>query len=430
STVTNLTTTSGNVYGKSWNVTNGSNYTISSVATTGQTSFKFGNTGTNDAIYPYYNTVAGASNVMLFLTNGSKLILLAANAISGQNSTSQLRTSGTMLISSNALADFQVSIDSSTISNVLTKAGAGTLNLGASNSFAGGLIVSEGTVNATNSSSLGAGTLTVNGGAVNATADNAWTGSKALTINGGTATFLGSNNYTGITTLNGGTLRLSNSAALGASNTTGTFVFAGGTVEALADYDLGHTYGTATNNGTNSWLKLDGQTVAINGAMTFNVASGATLGLYKISGNTNSANVITKSGPGTLQLKGGGVTSITADWNINEGTLFINTTASGGLGTNNTLVMNGGNLLLSKGVGSNGTYSGGGQDTPISVLADTIITLDPNENAASGANTASFPSLSVGTKTIQVRKGANTKSSATDPNYADPQLSFKSATLT
>jgi len=124
------------------------------------------------------------------------------------------------------------------------------------------------------------------------------------------------------------------------------------------------------------------------------------------------------------------VTSITADWNINEGTLFINTTASGGLGTNNTLVMNGGNLLLSKGVGSNGTYSGGGQDTPISVLADTIITLDPNENAASGANTASFPSLSVGTKTIQVRKGANTKSSATDSNYADPQLSFKSATLT
>jgi autotransporter-associated beta strand protein len=428
SSATNLTTTSGNIYGKSWNVTNGGSYSIGSVATNGQTIFKFGNTGTTDT-YPYSNAVAGAANVLLFLTNGSQLAFLPANTSGGTESISQLRNSGIMLIGPSSVADFQTSLSGNSISNGVTKLGQGILKLSASNSFAGGLTVSEGTVNATAANSLGAGILNVNGGTVNATADNAWSGSKALTINGGTATFSGSNNYTGITTLNGGTLRLSNSAALGASNTAGTFVLAGGTVEALADYDLGHTYGTATNNGTNSWVSLNGETVAINGAMTFNVASGATLGLFKISGNTNSANVITKNGPGTLQLKGGGVTSITADWNINEGTLFINTTASGGLGTNNTLVMNGGNLLFSKGVSSTGTYTGQGQDIPISVLADTIITLDPNEATASGNNTASFPALTVGPKTIQVRKGANTKSSATDSNYADPQLTFRSATL-
>ena len=429
SSVTNLTTTSGNIYGKSWNVTNGGSYSIGSVATNGQTIFKFGNTGTTDT-YPYSNAVAGAANVLLFLTNGSQLAFLPANTSGGTESISQLRNSGIMLIGPSSVADFQTSLSGISISNAVTKLGQGILKLSASNSFAGGLTVSEGTVNATAANSLGAGILSVNGGTVNATADNAWSGSKALTINGGTATFSGSNNYTGVTTLSGGTLRLSNVAALGGSGSnSGTFVLSGGTVEALADYDLGHTYGTATNNGTNSWVSLNGETVAINGAMTFNVASGATLGLYKISGNTNSANVITKTGPGTLQLKGGGVTSITADWNIHEGTLFINTTASGGLGTNNTLVMNGGNLLFSKGISSTGTYTGQGQDIPISVLADTTITLDPNEATASGNNTASFPALSVGTKTIQVRKGANTKSSATDSNYADPELSFRSATL-
>lgn len=430
SSVTNLTTTSGNIYGKSWNVTNGNNYTVNSVATAGQTSFKFGNTGSNDVIYPYYNTVAGATNVMLFLTNGSKLTLPAANSVSGQNSTSELRTSGTMLISSGSVADFQTSIDSSPTSNALTKAGAGTLNFGASNSFAGGLTVSEGTVNATAANSLGAGILNVNGGAVNATVDNAWTGSKALTINGGTATFSGSNNYTGITTMTGGTLRLSNSAALGPTNTLGTFILSGGSVEALADYDLGHTYGTATSNVTTNWITLNGVTTTINGPVTFNVSSNATLGLYKISGNTNPLNVITKNGDGTLMLRGGGAAGIVANWQINQGTLFINTTASSGLGISNTIVMNGGNLLFSKGVSSAGTYSGHGQDTGLQVLEDTTITLDPNPATLASNNTASFTNLMVGTKTIRVAKGANTKSSATEPGYTDPKITFNSGSLT
>ena len=429
STATNLSTTSGQILGKSWNVTNGNNYTFAS-ASSAQTSFRLGTTGPDDT-YPYYNTVAQEDNVMLFLTNGSKLTFLPANSVSGFASTTQVRNSGTLLIAAGSVADFQTTISAIAASNVLTKAGAGTLIFSASNSVAGGLIVSAGTVNATAPNSLGAGTLTVNGGAVNASADNAWTGSKALAINGGTATFSGSNNFTGVTTLIGGTLRLSNSAALGATNTSGTFVLSGGSVEALADYDLGHTYGTATNNGTNSWDKLDGNTTMVNGPVTLNATSGATLSLYRLAGNTNSSSVVTKTGNGTLKLMGGTPSGgWIGNWQINAGTLFVNTTSSGALGSNNAVVMNGGNLLFRKGVGSSGTYSGHGQDTALSVLAEATITLDPNPLTPAAANTVSFTNLNIGTQILHIAKGNSTKSSATDVGYTDPQLSFRSASLT
>ena len=428
STETNLTTTSGNVYGKSWNVTNGGNYTFSSLAVSNQTFFKVGNTGANDT-YPYSNAVVGAPNVMLYLTNGSKLTFaLTNNGAGGTNSSIQLRNSGVVLIADGSVADFQAPISAVSASNVLTKAGNGTLILGASNSCAGGIVISNGTINATAANSLGAGVVTVEGGLVNVSADNAWTGSKALAINGGVAAFGSSNNYTGITTLSGGTLRLSNAAALGTTNTAGTFILAGGTVEALADYDLGHTFGTATNNGTNSWVKPDGETTTISGPITLNAAPGVTLALFKLVGTTNSANTVTKTGAGTLQLRGGGVPSLTADWTINDGTLFINTTASGGLGTNNYVVLNGGNVLMSKGVSSTGTYTGQGQDAGLKLQQNGTITLNPNTNTAPGANTASFTNLVISNQTLTLVKGAEAFCS-TNLGYTDPQITFKAATL-
>ena len=432
STAANLNTTSGQILGKSWNVTNGNNYTFAS-ASTSQTSFRMGTTGTNDT-YPYYNSVAQADNVMLFLTNGSKLTFLPANSASGFASTTQVRNSGTLLIAADSVADFQTTISAIAASNVLTKAGAGTLIFSASNSVAGGLIVSAGTVNATAPNSLGAGTLTVDGGAVNASADNAWVGSKALTISGGRATFGSSNNYTGVTTMTGGTLQLSNVAALGGSNTAGTFTLSGGTVQALADYDMGHTFTVSATNSTNSLItfeKLDGKKTTVNGPVTLSATSGVTLSVFKLVGNSSSNSVVTKTGDGTLKLMGGTPENgWIGDWRINEGTLFVNTTSSGALGSNNAVVMDGGNLRFSKGVSSTGFYTGHGQDTALSVLAETTITLDPNAATSASNNTVSFTNLSVGTQTIHVAKGASTKSSATEVGYTDPQLSFRSASLT
>ena len=317
---------------------------------------------------------------------------------------------------------------------VVTKIGSGKLLLGGSNSVSGGLILEEGVIEATVANSLGAGAVTVNGGELNVSGENAWVGSKALTLSGGRATFSASNNYTGVTTMTGGTLQLSNVAALGGSNTAGTFTLSGGTVQALADYDMGHTFTVLATNSTNSLItfeKLDGKKTTVNGPVTLSATSGVTLSVFKLIGNSSSNSVVTKTGDGTLKLMGGTPENgWIGDWRINEGTLFVNTTSSGALGSNNAVVMNGGNLRFSKGVSSTGFYTGHGQDTALSVLAETTITLDPNAATSASNNTVSFTNLSVGTQTIHVAKGASTKSSATEVGYTDPQLSFRSASLT
>jgi autotransporter-associated beta strand protein len=429
SSATDLTTSSGNVIGKSWNVTNGNGYKFSSVATN-VTTFKIGNN--NPVSTPFYNSVAGSNNVLVYLVNGSSLTFSPSNTTTATpSSLASLYNSGTLQIGSGSILRFQAPLGENGGSFSVTKVGAGTLSLEAANTYSGGTIVSEGVVNATVANSLSAGTITVNGGELNVSGENAWVGSKALTLSGGRATFSASNNYTGVTTMSGGTLQLSNVAALGGSNTAGTFTLSGGTIEALVDYDLGHTWATSTTVGSITFDKLDGKTTTVNGPVTLNATSGATLSLYKLAGNTNSSSVVTKTGNGTLKLTGGTPSGgWIGNWQINAGTLFVNTTSSGALGSNNAVVMNGGNLLFSKGVGSSGTYSGHGQDTALSVQAEATITLDPNPLTPAGANTVSFTNLNIGTQTLHIAKGNSTKSSSTDVGYTDPQLSFRAASLT
>jgi autotransporter-associated beta strand protein len=442
-----LTVGGNNIYAKSYNVTNSGDYTISSLSTNASAAlFRLGNTGTNDT-YPYYNGVAGAQNVAVFLTNNSKLTFSASSPSNSIPANLVLRNPGIFLIAAGSVVDIQTTLtNNSGGAYTLTKDGAGTLLLSSSNASTGGLAISNGTVSATVANSLGAGAVTVAGGVLAVTADNAWVGAKALSISGGVAAFSSSNNYTGSTILNGGTLRLSNSAALGDTNTAGTFTLIGGTVEALVSYDLGHTSVTntgttnvvivTTNNGvtnsitnTYSYDKLGGQTVSLNGPVTLNASSGVTLGLYKLSGNSNPSNTLTKTGAGTLQLRGGGATGVLADWLINDGTLFINTTASGGLGISNYVVMNGGNLLFSKGAGSTGAYSGQGQDVGLKVQQSGAITLNPNTNTAAGANTISFTNLVISNQTLTVVKGPNAFCSTNPAGFPDPQITFKQATL-
>lgn len=431
SSAASLTTSSGNVFGKSWNVTNGTSYSFSSVSTA-PTTFKIGNN--NPVSSPFYNSVAGSNNVLVYLTNGSSVTLTETNAALTNNSSKvALYNSGTMQIGSGSTLSILAPLIETGLNAVATKIGSGKLLLGGSNSVSGGLILEEGVIEATVANSLGAGAVTVNGGELNVSGENAWVGSKALTLSGGRATFSASNNYTGVTTMTGGTLQLSNVAALGggSSTSTGTFTLSGGIVEALVDYDMGHTYTAATTVGSITFDKLNGQTTTVNGPVTLNATSGATLSLYKLAGNNNSNSVVTKTGDGTLKLMGGTPSGgWIGNWQINAGTLFVNTTSSGALGSNNAVVMNGGNLLFSKGVGSSGTYSGHGQDTALSVQAEATITLDPNPLTPAGANTVSFTNLNIGTQTLHIVKGSSTKSSATDVGYTDPELSFRSASLT
>ncbi len=400
SSVYSLTTPTANVFGKSWNVTNGSSYTFSSVNIT-QTTFKIGNN--NPVVTPFYNSVAASNDVLVYLTGGSSLTFSPSNTTVGAPaSLVSLFNSGSLEIGSGSVLNINASlIDDGKRS--ITKKGAGTLILGTSNTYRGGTIVEAGIVNADGVNALGTGAVTVSGGTLNIAQSNA---------------------YTGITTLSSGNLVVNNSQGLG----TEAMTLAGGTLANTVDLDLSHIILVPTTSGSITFDKLDGSKTTINGATTLNVANQTTLSTYTLVGNSDTNNLVTKKGLGTLWLRGGGATTVMGGWRVEAGTLYVSTTASSGTGTG-TVTMAGGNLKFSKGVSSTGTYTGQGQDTALQVLADTTITLDPNPLTLASNNTVSFTNLIAGQQTIYVVKGDLTKSSATDVGYTDPLITFSQASL-
>ena len=400
SSVYPLTTTSANVFGKSWNVTNGSSYTFSSV-NIAQTTFKIGNN--NPVVTPFYNSVAASNDVLVYLTNGSSVTFSPSNTTVGAPaSIVSLYNSGSLEIGSGSVLNIKASlVDDGKRS--ITKKGAGTLILGTSNTYRGGTIVEAGIVNADGVNALGTGAVTVSGGTLNIAQSNA---------------------YEGITTLSSGNLVVNNSQGLG----TEAMTLAGGTLANTVDLDLSHIILVPTTSGSITFDKLDGSKTTINGATTLNVASQTTLSTYTLAGNSDTNNLVTKQGLGTLWLRGGGAPTVMGGWRVEAGTLYVSTTASTGTGTG-TVTMAGGNLKFSKGVSSTGTYTGQGQDTALQVLADTTITLDPNPLTLASNNTVSFTNLIAGQQTIYVVKGDLTKSSATDVGYTDPLITFSQASL-
>lgn len=365
SSATNLTTTSGNVYGKSWNVTNGGNYTVSSVAVTTGTSFKLGNN--NPASSTFDNYVSGIANDLVYLTNGSKLTFLGTNP-SGTEGTVDLKNAGNLNIASNSILEIGAVLSGSGTSYGITKTGGGILILSRSNSFRG------------------------------------------------------------TTTLSEGTLRVSHPDALSTNGANVTLT--GGILENTTNFDLGRTFTTPTTVNGVTFDKVDGLSTYLQGAATLKPTDTNTLTLFKIVGRSvGDPYTVTKSGTGTLWLRGGSPTGFDiGSWRVEQGTLLLGTTASGALGTNG-LTMAGGDVRFSKGIGSSGTYSGQGLDVPLVVSANTTMTLDANPAAPVGANTVTFPSLTIGNQVIHVVKSATANSSQTPGGYTDPSIGFRSATL-
>lgn len=150
SSATNLTTSSGNINGKSWNVTNGSNYFLSSVRDTnsaGGTLYKIGNTGTNDTT-PFTNTVTGVENEMVYLTNNSSLTLSSQSISNSIPAAAQLRNSGIVRIAAGSICNLACSVGQSSASSAyaITKRGGGKLILSGSNSYTGVTTVEQGTL--------------------------------------------------------------------------------------------------------------------------------------------------------------------------------------------------------------------------------------------------------------------------------------------
>jgi autotransporter-associated beta strand protein len=447
SSATDLTTISGNFYAKSWNVTNGSSYTVSSTSPT-TTAFRMGNTGATDTT-PFNNSVSGVQNDLVYLTGNSNLTIAPTNPTGGSTpSTVELRNSGNLNIGAGSTLTLSASVVDAS-SRALTKTGAGTAVLSAANTYRGGTTLNSGTLTLSGSAApttlvraipvLSGGTVAsvtvVDGG-------SGYTIAPAITFSGG-----GGTGATATATISGGVVTAITVVTPGANYTTeplvnvfstqsplgtGAVTLAGGTLSATVDTDLSRltAFGAGTPFGT--YFRTTGTNTTINGPVTINVADGVTVSSHTLAGNSNSGNVVTKSGNGTLWLRGGGAATVQGGWNVTGGTLFVGTSASSGLGTGK-VSMNGGNLRFSKGISSTGTYSGHGQDIPLEVLQDTTITLDSNPLSAPGANTVSFTGLTIGSNTINLVKSATTSSSANSTGnltYTDPVLTFNGGNLT
>jgi autotransporter-associated beta strand protein len=455
SSVTALTTSSGSLFAKSWNVSNGSSYTLTSVKPDGATTFKMGIT--SPVVTTFTNTVSGITNDLVYLTGNSNITFSPLNSINALTpSTVELNNSGNLNIG----AGSTLNIDAVTTgSYALTKTSAGTVGLSAANTYNGGTTLTAGTMNVSGSAAptrlaqvkadvtggVVTGYTVVDGGAgytavptvtvSKNTGEGTVVEAKAVaTISGGAVTAVNIN----VTAGSGYTLApkvqiYSNQSPLG----SGAVTLASGALNASVDTDLSRM--TFFPDATNTFFRINGTPLIINGSVSLDVAADKTLSAHALTGN-GGANLVTKTGVGTLWLRGGGATNVVGGWSVNAGTLFVGTTASSGTGTG-LVTMNGGNLRFSKGLSSSGSYTGQGQDAGLVVNQDTTITLDANPATPSGSNTVSYGTndsasgsvlttgLTIGTKTINLVKSAAAKSSADELGYSDPLMTFYSANL-
>jgi len=273
--------------------------------------------------YGYIGNGAPSSNNSVLVTGANSLWTNSANLYVGNygsGSTLTVADGGTVAATGISIADQSGS--------------SGTLNIGrfGTNDAAG--TIAAGTI------TFGAGT-----GAINFNQSDAFTLSADISGNGsvnllgsGTTALTGSNTYSGGTTMAGGVLRVANAGALGA----GALVASNGTT-------LQVTNGIAITNDLSVYTVkfLDGGNT-LSGRITNNNS------VYDVApGTTNTVSGYI-TGPGGLELTGGGVLDVTGTTNdyagatsITNGTLRIATLANAGtassIGTNGTVNLAGAN---------------------------------------------------------------------------------------
>jgi autotransporter-associated beta strand protein len=365
-------------------------------------------TGTNTLASLSFDNIGGATTPTV--NAAARLILSASSAITAANDnpattptisgTSLAFTSTTPTITTSGLSplDLLISATIASAGGPITKTGAGSLVLTASNTFTTGVNLSAGSIFVDHSAALGTGTLTFSGGgnlqslsAVRTIANNVAaagdfslggtqntndivlsgtvalggsqrtitvadivstgsitgvvTGAGGITKAGmGTLALSGSNAFSGGVSLTAGQLLLGNDAALG----TGTFAISGGWFNVTAAR-------LTTNNNPQAWngdltflgsntLNLGTGTVTLGTSPTVNVvASTLTVG-GPIVGNGMG---FTKAGAGTLVLSGS--SSYTGPTTINAGQITASHAFALGDGSG-ALTVDGGVLGIGSGI--------------------------------------------------------------------------------
>ena len=272
----------------------------------------------------------------------------------------------------------------------LTKGGSGSLVLSGSNSFAGNISISNGTLAVTNGNAISSGSLlTVDEGATFAVLGSEsmgrFTGSGNVTIAAnqtlttsyasasnsfagqisgagglikagtGTLTLSGSNSFGGLMQLNEGTLLVGNANALGAGTVqvqfdeagTRTIASAGGAGFTIANnVNIYNSVTIGQTTGGTGSLDFTG-TVALGDPTATNNRNVTVNGNHTISGVITGSNSLTKLGLGTLTLSGASANTFTGGAIVSAGTLQLNKTSDLNAINGPLTVGTGATLLLS-----------------------------------------------------------------------------------
>ena len=309
-------------------------------------------TGSNNTVYTYGSV--GTGNLTFSGTGATALGSVTRNLTILNNST----TFG----------------QSFTGTGAITKSGAGTLIFTGNSTYSGATTINAGTLQIGNGGTTGAlstsSNITVNGALAFNRSNDVTQGTdfkSSVVISGtgslvqmgtGNLTLNVANTYSGGTTLNTGTLVIGHAGAAG----SGTITQADAT--SLLKFD---TTGTITNAMLVHNV-LATQSATLSGAITVNNATwdidtGDTL---TISGAVSGNGGVTKNGGGMLTLNG--TNTYNGSTVINAGTL--NATTANALGSNNTVQINGGTLLVgANGALNNMTVTLNGTSTQVATLS-------------------------------------------------------------
>jgi autotransporter-associated beta strand protein len=375
---------------------------------------------------------------------GGLITLGAASRINSDSGTLSITNTGTITgatfgLTIGGAGNVAVASIISNTSGSLTKDGAGTLFLTASNRFTGGTTINAGTIAISNNGAFASNNVTFgsNGTTVAALASLQVTNNYNLAANGtmnvgafiltntgiisntgsltkagaGTLILGRANTYTGGTAINAGTVAISNGASFG-SNTV-TFASNGTTVAALASVQVTNNYSLAANgtmdvgafiltntgiiSNTGSLTKAGAGTMILSGSNNFSGTTTVSAGVLSLS-NTNalSRSTLDYSSAGTvsfMSLTGANLGGLQGSTNLaltnasgtavalNVGGNNSSTTYSGALSGGGSLIKTGtGTLTLA----AANTYSGG-----TTINAGTVAI---SNASAFGSNTVTFAS--------------------------------------
>jgi hypothetical protein len=181
------------------------------------------------------------------------------------------------------------------------------------------------------------------------------------------------------------------------------------------------------------YVKYTGNTTTLTGPVTLDVATGTTMTMLTLVGNSDASSLVTKIGAGTVKLMGGSTTgtgnvnssSVMGGWRIVEGTVWFTPSSNNGGGTG-PITLAGGNAKFSKLQNSNGTFTGYDVPSDLTVESNGLIQYDPSPLTLLGQNNLGFKNLSIGAKALEVA----TATTSTVQGQVLPGVNFKSATLT